>query len=309
VVSWFSPIGWGQATRPFAGERWWPLAMSAVATALLLALAAWLHDHRDQGAGVWSDRTPVLRDRKFGTWQLVRHLDSGAVLGWATATAVVGVGYGALATSAADVVGDSDFSAELFAGPSVTDGFLGTAVFMLALLAAAAGVVAAQRPDAEERLRRVDPLLAGPLPRLRWSLQHLGATVLAVLLVLSLAGLSTGTGYALTTGELSDSWSLMTAALAYAPAALVVTGVVTLAHGLSWSTTVLGWLALGWCAVVGMFGALMDLPRAATGVSPFEHVATMPAEQFDGTPWAVLWVVAALMTALGHGLLARRDLR
>jgi ABC-2 type transport system permease protein len=309
AVSWLSPIGWGQATRPYADERWWPLAVSAGFTALLLSAAVWLHGQRDHGAGLWSDRTPQVRDSDFSSWQLVWHLHRGSLLGWAAATSAVGVGYGALATSAGDVVGDSEFSAEMFAGPSVTDGFLGTAVLILALLGAAAGVMAAQRPDAEERTRRVDPLLSGPLPRLSWSLQHTAATVATVTLVLLVAGLSTGLGYALSTGDPADGWPLVEAALTYAPAALVVTAVVRLAHGMSWSTSVIGWLALGWCTVIAMFGPLLDLPALASGLSPFEHVATMPAEPFDGSAWAVLWCVAVLVSALGHALLARRDLR
>jgi ABC-2 type transport system permease protein len=309
AVSWLSPIGWGQATRPYADERWWPLGLSAAVTALLLACAVWLHGKRDYGAGLWSDRTPQLKDHDFGSRHLVWHLHKGTLLGWAAATSVIGVGYGALASSAADVVGDSEFSAEMFAGPSVTDGFLSTAVLILALLGAAAGVMAAQRPDAEERTRRVDPLLAGPLPRLRWSLEHAAATVAAVVLVLFVAGLSTGLGYAVTTGDPADGWPLVKAALAYAPAALVVTAVIRLAHGMSWSTSVIGWLALGWCAVIGMFGPLMDLPKAVSGISPFEHVASMPAEPFNGTAWALLWCVAVAFSVLGHALLARRDLK
>jgi ABC-2 type transport system permease protein len=133
--------------------------------------------------------------------------------------------------------------------------------------------------------------------------------VAAVVLVLFVAGLSTGLGYAVTTGDLADGWPLVKAALAYAPAALVVTAVIRLAHGLSWSTSAIGWLALGWCAVIGMFGPLMDLPKAVSGISPFEHVANMPAEPFNGTAWALLWCVAVVFSVLGHALLARRDLK
>ncbi len=308
-VSWLSAIGWGQATRPFADERWWPLILSVATTALLLRLAVWLHGRRDYGVGMWSDRTPRVDDRDFGSWRLVWHLQRGPLLAWVAAAAVTGVGYGALATSAEDVVGDSKFSADLFAGPSLTDAFLSTAVLILALLGAAAGVMAAQRPDAEEMLRRVDQLLAGPLPRLRWSLQHAAASLIAVVVVLTVAGLSIGIGYAMATGDPADSWALLPAALSYAPAALAVTAVVAFAHGLSWSAAVIGWLALGWCAVVGMFGPLLDLPEWVARVSPFEHIATMPAERFNGSAWAVLWCVALLLTAVGHGLLARRDLR
>ena len=51
TLSWLSPIGWGQAMRPFAGERWWPLALSLVAAAALVGGAFALRARRDEGAG------------------------------------------------------------------------------------------------------------------------------------------------------------------------------------------------------------------------------------------------------------------
>ncbi|MTI95789.1 MAG: hypothetical protein FH749_09960 [Firmicutes bacterium] len=40
TASWFSPFGWGQATKPFVDERWWPLLIS-LGFAALLTLAAY----------------------------------------------------------------------------------------------------------------------------------------------------------------------------------------------------------------------------------------------------------------------------
>ena len=40
TISWLSPIGWAQKSRPFAGEQWWPFLILVGATALLSWLAA-----------------------------------------------------------------------------------------------------------------------------------------------------------------------------------------------------------------------------------------------------------------------------
>jgi ABC-2 type transport system permease protein len=84
--------------------------------------------------------------------------------------------------------------------------------------------------------------------------------------------------------------------------------VVRLAHGMAWSASVLGWLALGWCAVIGMFGPLLDLPDLVAGLSPFEHVARMPGESFDAAAWALLWAAAIALSAAGQLRLSHRDL-
>ena len=54
ALSWWSPIGWGQYLRPFAGEQWWPVVLPILATMALLAAAVAMHDRRDLGHGVWS---------------------------------------------------------------------------------------------------------------------------------------------------------------------------------------------------------------------------------------------------------------
>src|SRR4029453_19616381 len=37
TLSWASPMGWAQAARPYAGERWWTLLLLAAGTVLCAA--------------------------------------------------------------------------------------------------------------------------------------------------------------------------------------------------------------------------------------------------------------------------------
>ena len=62
TLSWLSPIGWGQAMRPYADERWWPLALFLVSTVALVAVAYALLARRDDGAGLMVARPgPPMR--------------------------------------------------------------------------------------------------------------------------------------------------------------------------------------------------------------------------------------------------------
>ena len=57
VLSWLSPIGWGQQTLPYVADRWWPLLLPAARSRwLLVALAVALLDRRDFGAGLLASR-------------------------------------------------------------------------------------------------------------------------------------------------------------------------------------------------------------------------------------------------------------
>jgi hypothetical protein len=77
-ISWLSPIGWAQQTRPFAGERWWVLLLPLVATAAIGAIAYALLPRRDFGAGFLAPRlgpataSPALRSPLALAWRLHR---------------------------------------------------------------------------------------------------------------------------------------------------------------------------------------------------------------------------------------------
>lgn len=54
LLSWLSPVGWTALAHPYAGERWWVLALPALTTAVLLAGAVILEGRRDHGSGFWT---------------------------------------------------------------------------------------------------------------------------------------------------------------------------------------------------------------------------------------------------------------
>ena len=47
-ASWFSPIGWGQQTFAFTGDRWWPLLLPLALAAASLGAAWVLLERRDR---------------------------------------------------------------------------------------------------------------------------------------------------------------------------------------------------------------------------------------------------------------------
>jgi ABC-2 type transport system permease protein len=90
---------------------------------------------------------------------------------------------------------------------------------------------------------------------------------------------------------------------------LVLVALTWLAYGLSARWAGVGWLALTFCVVVLVFGELLQLPRWLVGLSPFTHLALVPAESFA---WElVLWqlALAAVLGTAGIVALRRRDLR
>ena len=56
TLSWLSPIGWGQAMRPYADERWWPLLLLIGGATAGSGCSLALLDRRDDGAGLFPTR-------------------------------------------------------------------------------------------------------------------------------------------------------------------------------------------------------------------------------------------------------------
>ena len=308
-LAWASPIGWGQAMRAYADERWWPALPSVLALALLLGLATVLQRHRDVGAGLRAAAAGPA-DGSIGVLGLAWRLHRGSLVGWSVAMALVGVAYGSLGGDVQDLLGDSDLSEAVLApgAASVTDAFYATAVVMLALITSAYGISAALRARAEETGGRVEGLLAGPLARRTWILGHVVIAAVGSVVVLTAAGLGTGVTLAVATGDAAQVGRIVGATLAYAPAVLVLVALTVLAHAVTPRAAPLGWAALLGCVVIMLFADLWRLPRVVRDLSPFEQLATVPVEPVALAPVAVLLAMALVLVVVAVWRLERRDL-
>lgn len=312
ALSWLSPLGWMQATRPFAGERWWPLGLLLAAGLALLAAAVAVERRRDIGAGLVATRpgpptaTRATADAAGLAWRLQR----ASLLSWGAGLLAGGLAFGSLADSADDLVGDNeairDYLAQL-GGASLSDIFLATVLLYLALAAGGFAIAAALRPGTEEAAGRADLVLATATSRSRWITGQLSVVVLGSALLLAAGGLGIGISYAATTGDPGEVPRLVAAALAFAPAVWVAAGVAVALHGLVPRAAALAWAVLVLAAVVGIFGGVLDIPALVRDLSPFAHVPAVPAEGPAALPLTALAATAAALLGAGVAGFRRRD--
>lgn len=312
TASWFSPIGWVQKTRPFAGERWWPLLVAGLFSAAAVFVAHALSDRRDLGAGLVAPRHgPPRAGRSLGgpLGQALR-LQRGSLIGWTCGVFLTGLAYGWVADDVEDFVADNEAIADLIAGyggASLTDSYLSQSLLVVALLGAGYTVQSVLRLRGEENGLRAEPLLATPVSRSRWVAGHLTVALAGSVVVLVAGGLGTGIAYALTSGDLGQVPRLTGAALAYAPALWLLAGLATTLFGLIPRGAMAAWAALIACFVIGLLGQALDLPDWARDLSPFEHVPHLPAADPSLTAPALLAALAAALTAAGLAGFRRRD--
>ncbi|HLT69238.1 MAG TPA: hypothetical protein VKZ72_03670, partial [Acidimicrobiales bacterium] len=87
----------------------------------------------------------------------------------------------------------------------------------------------------------------------------------------------------------------------------VLAGLGALLVGAAPRATGLAWALVGWCVLVAFFGELLDLPRWARDLSPFQHVPRLPADDVAWLPLGALAALAAALAGAGLAAVERRD--
>ncbi|MDQ2721949.1 MAG: ABC transporter permease [Actinomycetota bacterium] len=312
-LSWISPIGWSQQIRPFGGERWWVALIPLVFAVLAVGVAVTLLDRRDVGAGTIRRRPgPAAAGRSLrGPVALAWRLQRGQLLAWLLGFGLLGLVAGSIANDLGSLL-DSPQAKDLITTmggvDNLTDAFLSTELGIAAVLAAAYGIQATLRLRSEETAQRVEPVLATSVTRTRWIGSHLlialgGSTALMLAVGLGL-GVARGAGSGNPGATVVD---LLGAALVRLPAVWVLTGLAAGLFGLLPRAAALAWGALVAFLVLGEFGAVLGLPRAVVGISPFAHVPALPGGTMTWTATVVLTLFAVALTAAGIGGFRRRD--
>ena len=313
TISWLSPIGWAQKTRPFAGERWWPFLVVVAATGLIAWLAVILARRRDLGAGLVAPRPGRARAKpSLGTpLGLAVRLQRGSLIGWSSGLAALAVAYGSITDSINEFVEDNKTLTDIVAAQgqgTLVEQYMAMSFRILALVAAAFAVQSALRIRSEETSGYAEGVLATPVSRVRWATSHLAMAFGGTLVVLLLVGATFGVSDAAVTGDTNAIWQSIVGSLAFAPAVWVLVGLGAAIVGLAPRATVMPWAALAGCFVIGMFGQLLDLAPSIQDLSPFQHVPPYPATDLRARPLLALVAVAAGLTALGLAGLRHRDI-
>jgi ABC-2 type transport system permease protein len=312
-LSWLSPIGWSQKARPFAGERWWPLAIPVAVTVVLLVAARSLTARRDVGAGlVQPRRGRAVAAPSFGRpVGLAVRLQRGTVVAWTLGLLVMGFVYGSIANDIQDFVGDNEALTEFMAaagGRSVTDAYFGTAMLTLALIASGFAVQSVQRLPSEESTLHAEYVLATPVSRHRWMASHVAVTLGGSALVMLAAGLGVAVPYAVVAGDASQIPRLTGAALAYLPSVWLLAGVAIALYGLASRAMSAAWFVLALCVVIGFVGGVLKLPSWVMDLSPFQQTPRLPAADLAIAPLLGLLGIATILVVAGFGALRWRDI-
>jgi len=314
-LSWLSPIGWAELTRPFGAIRWWVFALPLAAAVLVGIAAALLAVRRDYDSGLLATRSgrPAASASLRSPFALAWRLQRATVIAWVIGALVYGVGIGSAAKGISGLLGSAQVRrvvARMGGQTQLTNAYLAALISLTGLAVAGFAIAAVLRLRSEETDQHADPVLATRTGRIGWALSHLVIAVGGSMVILAVAGIGVGLGHGARSGSLGTEVARMAgAALAQAPAVLVVAGLAAALFGLVPRASVaVSWSVLGAAVLVLFFGETLQWSHWVMDLSPFTQAPKLPGGVVSAAPLIWLCVIAAALGLAGLVGLRRRDI-
>jgi ABC-2 type transport system permease protein len=314
-MRWLTPLGWIDELSLYDGPAPLALVPLALVPVALVALAVALRARRDIDAALLvaeSGREPRLRllgSPAAFAWRSNRAVLLAWLVGLAAYSAVMG---GLLSTMIEWLAGDEGYQKLLAAmgldAASSNKGFLAFVATMLGLAVALQVAWRVGAARAEEESGRLEAMLSRSVTRWRWLGGHAALALLGGALLVAVGGVFLWLGMLAAGSSELALGDTMRAGANVAPVVVLVAGLAIAAFGLVPRLTValpVGITVIGY--VLAMIGPALSWPQWVLDLSPFTHLALVPAEPWAATSGSVMLALGAVLAGVGFLAFRRRD--
>jgi ABC-2 type transport system permease protein len=314
LLSMLSPIGWGQTTKPFVDEQWWPFLVSLLFASVLILAAFKLSTMRDVGAGLIppkagrANASSILK-LPIG---LAIILQRGSMLAWSAGYFILGTTIGSLGQESADFFNKNEKLKNFLTNEgnsNLTNSMFSTFFYIFALISAIYGIQSILSMSNDESSGFAEPVLVTAVSRWHYAASYLITAIVGSTVMLAAFGLGAGIMNANNTGEWTEVVHLLGAALAYLPATLLIIGLSIAFIGLIPRAVMMLWAIAVYCITIGILGPLLHIPDWLNKLSPFYHVPKLPSNDFTFQPLIVLILISAALMSIGLAAYHRRDIK
>ena len=316
-VWWATPLGWLGYLHELDQART-AVFLAYLGLLAVLVIATYLLAVRDLHAGrlaVGDDVVSRPRRPVRGQADLAMRLTAGPLRTWGLVAGLAALGFGLLARDFSVAVADLETMAELtellgYPGMDTPEGIIGWTFGMavaIVLAVFAAGRAVAIRE--EEATWRIEHLLVRPVSRVRWLATRTMVAAAAVALAALVAGILGWAGTALVGAPIAFTDGLL-GAVNVLPIALLALGIGVAVAGLAPRLTAPITYGLVIAAyLLDFVGGMLELPEAVLDLSPFRHLAAVPAADMNVGAAVTMLAVAVAGAAVGTVAFRRRDLQ
>lgn len=311
-MSWSSPLGWPAQVAPYVLDRWSPLGLSAATTFVMVTLAFVLSRRRDFGASLLGVRPGPASAQAFlgSVWGLASRVQRSTFGGWTAGIVVLGVVDGAFMQALLDAGDDMPPAfREVLGTAELADGYISFLGLFITVLITAFTVSAVSVARNEEVRGRADLVLATPVSRTSWLGSHVVYILFAALVIAVGTGIGTGLSVVASTGNWAFFGDVVVAHLALLPAIWFMVGLWTIFMGwLPRLFSPVAWFFVAFTGFVAVFSDMLEVPEAASMLSPVEHLANVPEDEFSALPLVVLLGLTAIALTTGFAGMKRREI-
>ena len=314
-VRWATPLGWMDELRPYGDPDLRALLPMLIVPLLLATLAVMLRARRDLGGALLATdagREPHLR-LLGGPTAFAWRSNRAVLLGWAIGLGIYAAVMGSLMSTMIDFLAQDKSYQRVMAEMGLDQAL--TILGFLALIGVMFGVAVALQvawrmgaARAEEESGRLEAILARPVSRLRWLGGHALLSLLGGAILLAATGTALWLGVA-ASGSNEITWAnAMRSVLNTLPFVVLIGGLAVFSFGLLARLTVaipVTVTVVGY--VVTLLGPALSWPAWVLNVSPFTHLALVPAVPWAATSGIVMTCLGLVLLSLGLLAFNRRD--
>ncbi len=304
-VRWTTPMGWVDELRPFGGTNAVAIAPMVVLTAALGLLAVRLRAARDTGGALLAPESAgrshlrLLASPVAFAWRSTW----ATLAAWAAGVAAVAAVMGALVSTMIDWLNDDEGYQQLIASVGLdaalsVEGFTAVMAFVFGLAVALQVVWRVGAARTEEEAGRLENILARPVGRLRWLGGHVLLAAVGGVALTLVSGMAMWAGGRAAGSDVLGLGDTLAASVNTLPVVALVGGLAVALLGVQPRLTVPVPVTLAVVAfVLYLIGPALQWPGWVLDLSPFTHLALVPAE-----PWAA--AAGVVMTVIGTALAA-----
>jgi ABC-2 type transport system permease protein len=314
ILSWLSPIGWGQATKPFVEEHWWPILISLLFASILIITTFKLSTTRDVGAGIIPPKAGPAEASGILVHPigLAMILQRGSIIAWSIGYFILGLTIGSVGQEASKFFNENEKLKGILArigDTNLTYSMFSSFLFIFALISAIYGIQSILSMSNDELSGLTEPVLATGITRWHYAISYLTTAIVGSMVMLASFGLGVGLMYASNTGDWTEVARLMGSALAYLPATWFIIGLSITFIGLIPRALMMLWAFAGFCIIIGIAGPLLQLPKWLDKFSPFYYIPKLPSEDLNLVPLVILLLIAVALMFIGLTAYRRRDIK
>lgn len=313
-VSWLSPFGWMQATRPLTVPEWWPLLLPICFVVIMIPASCILQNKRDVGAGLLPAKKGRARAKQFlatplgFTWYIQKNVCMGWFIGVVATATMVGALVPQMSSAYEDSTDLKNVITSIGGEGAIVPAFLSAMLAIIVVMVLGYIVQAMGKLRAEESSGHLENLLATQLSRTKWLALHVVVVALGGVTML----LASGVAIALcvnifSTMHLSIAEYAL-AALSYTPLLLIFLGGYAFFFGiLPRIGGVLLWIYFGFVAFALWLGPIIKLDDKIMDASVMNHMAAVPAQSVAAGPLVALTVAGVVLLLCGAILWRQRN--